>query len=100
MLIVAGTFRFDPDKLDAVVALQGPLMEEVRAEAGCQAYVFSNDTQDPGVQHLFDIWDDEASLAAHARAPHMAAYREAMQELGALQTREITRYEVSDAKPL
>ena len=100
MLIVAGTFRFDPDKLDAVVALQGPLMEEVRAEAGCQAYVFSNDTQDPGVQHLFEIWDDEASLAAHARAPHMAAYREAMQALGAMQSREIKRYDVSDVKPL
>ncbi len=100
MLIVAGTFRFDPEKLDAVVALQGPLMEEVRAEAGCQTYVFSNDTQDPGVQHLFEIWDDEASLAAHARAPHMAAYRDAMQELDALQSREIKRYEVGDVKPL
>ena len=100
MLIVAGTFTFDPDKLDAVVALQGPLMEEVRAEAGCQAYVFSNDTQEPGRQHLFEIWDDEASLIAHSRAPHMAAYREAMQELGALRTREISRYEVSDAQPL
>ena len=32
MLIVAGTFTFAPDKLDAVIALQGPLMEEVRAE--------------------------------------------------------------------
>ena len=75
-------------------------MEEVRAEAGCQAYVFSNDTQDPGVQHLFEIWDDEGSLAAHARAPHMAAYREAMQALGAMQSREIKRYDVSDIKPL
>ena len=100
MLIVAGTFRIDPEKLDAVVALQGPLMEEVRAEVGCQAYVFSNDTQDPGVQHLFEIWDDEGSLAAHARAPHMAAYREAMQALGAMQSREIKRYDVSDVKPL
>ena len=53
MLIVAGTFTFAPDKLDAVIALPGPLMEEVRAEAGCQTYVFSNDAQTPGVQHLF-----------------------------------------------
>lgn len=100
MLIVAGTFRFDPDKLDAVVALQGPLMEEVRAEVGCQAYVFSNDTQKPGVQHLFEIWDDEAALAAHARAPHMSTYREAMQQLGALISREVVRYDVGDAQPL
>lgn len=54
MLIVAGTLTFAPDKLDAVIALQGPLMEEVRAEAGCQTYVFSNDAQTPGVQHLFE----------------------------------------------
>ena len=100
MLIVAGTFRFDPAKLDAVVALQGPLMEEVRAEVGCQAYVFSNDTQEPGVQHLFEIWDDEAALAAHARAPHMSTYREAMQQLGALISREVVRYDVGDAQPL
>ena len=72
----------------------------MRAEAGCQTYVFSNDTQTPGVQHLFEIWDDEASLMAHARAPHMAAYRDAMQELGALVSREIVRYDVSGSSPL
>ena len=100
MLIIAGTLTYDPDKLDAVVALQGPLVEEVRAEAGCREYVFSLDPHEPGTQRLFEIWDDEASLAAHARAPHMAAYRDAMQELGASRGRDIRVYEVSGDRPL
>lgn len=100
MLIVAGTFTYHPDRIDEVVALQGPLVEEVRAEAGCQEYVFTLDPHEPGTQRLFEIWDDEASLAAHARAPHMATYREAMQELGAMRSREVRLYEVSADRPL
>ena len=100
MLIIAGTFTFDPDKLDDVVALQAPLVEEVRAEAGCQEYVFTIDPHEPGTQRLFEIWDDEDSLAAHARAPHMVAYRAAMQELGAMRSREVRLFEVSGDRSL
>ena len=100
MLIVAGTFIFDPAKLDAVVALQAPLVEQVRAEAGCRDYVFTLDPHQRGTQRLFEIWDDEAALAAHATAPHMAAYREALAALGALRHREVRRFEVSDERPL
>ena len=55
---------------------------------------------DETLTYSVEIWDDEASLMAHARAPHMAAYRDAMQELGALVSREVVRYDVGEATPL
>ncbi|MEM7141677.1 MAG: putative quinol monooxygenase [Actinomycetota bacterium] len=99
MLIIAGTITLPPGKVDEAMALVGPFCELVRAEPGCQDYLFTVNPHVPGELRLFEIWDDQASLEVHFTTPHMAQWQ---QDVGALGVtgREITRYEVSGSAPL
>ena len=67
MIIIAGTIEFvDQAARDAVceasVALQQAPRDE---EPGCRAYCFAPDPAQPTVVQVYELWDDEASLAAH-----------------------------------
>lgn len=60
-------------------ALSG-VVAEVRAENGCIRYdlhksVYGN------VFYFYEIWESEAHLAAHGKAPHMEALHDATAEL-------------------
>lgn len=67
MIVITADFRLaDPDKIGEAVALATPLQQATRDdEPGCQAYVFSPDPCVPGRMVVFELWDDEATLAAH-----------------------------------
>lgn len=94
MLIVAGTIEVDPDHRDAMFAAVAPMVEATRAEPGCRAYVFSPDPDDPGLVHLYELWDDQAALDAHFASDHMAAWQARSADLP-IRGRDITKYLVS-----
>jgi quinol monooxygenase YgiN len=99
MLIIAGTITLPPEKLQEAVALAGPFCELVRAEPGCQDYLFSVNPHAEGELRLFEVWDDQASLEVHFTTPHMGEWQQAVGSLG-VTGRDITRYEVSGSAPL
>ena len=99
MLIIAGTITVDPDHLDDALALAIPFSETVRSEPGCVDYLFTPNPAVPGELRLFEIWEDEAALAAHFDTPHMAVWQ---QQIGQLSVtgRDIAKYEISAREPL
>lgn len=99
MLIIAGTITLPTDKLDEAIALAGPFCELVRGEPGCRDYLFTVNPHVSGELRLFEIWDDEESLAVHFGTTHMAEWQQAVGSLG-VTGRDITRYEVSGSSPL
>jgi len=94
MLIVAGTLEIEPEYRDALFEALAPMVEATRAEPGCQAYAFSMDPDDPSLVHLFERWDDQASLDAHFASEHMAAWQAKAADLP-FRGRDIAKYLIS-----
>jgi quinol monooxygenase YgiN len=65
MVIVGGTFEFDPDKRDLFLASRTEMMRVSRAEPGCLEYTFAADPLDPRRVVLFERWTDQDALDAH-----------------------------------
>ncbi len=99
MLIVAGTFTVDAAHRDEMLTAVRPMVEATRAEAGCQAYVFSPDIDDPELVHLYELWDDQAALDAHFASDHMAAWREVSAGLP-ITGRDVAKYIISEVGTL
>jgi quinol monooxygenase YgiN len=98
-LIVAGTIRVPPANVEALRPHMVTMIATTRAEDGCETYGFAEDVADPGLLHVFEVWRDQDALAAHARAPHMAAWRAAGASLG-VSDRNIAAYEVASKRQL
>lgn len=99
MLIVAGTIEVDPDHRGALLEAVAPMIEATRAEAGCRAYTFSPDPDNPGLVHVFERWDDQASLDAHFASDHLAAWRARAADLP-IHNRDLMKYLVSGVADL
>ncbi len=95
MLIVAGTIRVDPEHRDAMFAAVAPMVAATRQEAGCRAYVFSPDVDDPELVHLYELWDDQAALDVHFASAHMAEWQKASADLP-IRGRDIAKYIISE----
>ena len=67
MIIIAGTIDFaDADSRNNAVVLSQPLQQATRdKEAGCLAYCFAPDPCVDTRMQVYELWDTEASLAAH-----------------------------------
>ena len=63
--------------------------EDVGPAAG-----FGPDPDDPGLVHLYELWDDQAALDAHFASDHMAAWQARSADLP-IRGRDITKYLVS-----
>lgn len=99
MLIVAGTLTVDPAKTDAVLADAVVMMRATHSEEGNLAYVFSLDPIAPGTVHIFEKWETDEALAAHAQAPHMADFRSKMGGWG-ITGADLKKYEIASEGPL
>jgi quinol monooxygenase YgiN len=65
MLIVAGSFEFDPSDRDEFVTQRASGLLATRQEPGCLEYVMSADPADPARVILFERWADQAAFDAH-----------------------------------
>lgn len=61
----------DPAKRDAAMVKATELQQNTRnEEPGCQFYCFSPDPAVPGQVSVYELWDDEESLALHFQHPY------------------------------
>lgn len=72
---VIGSVRFPPEALPDVRPHLAALVAETRRCDGCVQYNAGEDVNDPGLVRFSEIWPDEATLAAHLTAPHIAPWR-------------------------
>jgi quinol monooxygenase YgiN len=73
MLIVAGSFEFEPSDRDEFLTQRTPAMIATRQEPGCLEYVMSADPADPARVMLFERWADQAAFDAHMVVVQSAA---------------------------
>ena len=78
MIVVAAQLDFaDQSTRDDVVAVSAPIQKATRDdEAGCHAYCFAADPCVPTRIQVYELWEDEASLAAHFTHPNYLAMRD------------------------
>lgn len=99
MLIVTGIIEINPENIGPAQAAALKMTEETRKEAGCRVYEFSQLVEAPHQFRVYEEWDSAAHLEAHGRTAHMAAFREALGEIG-LVSREIYTIEPGKKTPL
>ncbi len=92
MLIVTGIIEVHPERVGSARSAVIRMMEETRREAGCILYEFSQQVEAPHRFRVYEEWTDEAALAAHAETSHMAAFREALGEIGVI-SRDIVKFQ-------
>ena len=96
-LIIAGTIRVPPERLDAFRPHMIAMLEASRAEDGCLVYSYAEDVAEPGLIRVFEVWRDQAALDAHFQTPHLAAWRAAWPEFG-VSDRRLIAYEVASQR--
>ena len=99
MLILAGTIRVGAGKREAALAPVLQMVEATRAEPGCLEYSFAFDAVDDHLLRIFEVFIDDAALAAHRASSHMQSWRAIMPELG-ISGRDMSEYQVSSARKI
>ena len=82
MLIIVGTIRLPPENLEAAHAAMQRMITASRAEEGCLGYSYSEDVLEPGLIHLTEMWEDQASLKKHWKSEHLVQWRATWATLG------------------
>jgi epoxide hydrolase-like predicted phosphatase len=73
----------DPSQRDAIVASSAPIQAATRHdEPGCLVYSFAADAVEPDLIQVYELWEDEESLAAHFAHPNYAAMRDLLHDAG------------------
>jgi len=99
MVILAGTVRIGAGKRDAALPMLRYMVEHTRQEPGCVSYAFAFDVMDDHLLRIFEVFRDEAALAAHRASEHMAQWRSALPGLG-IGERDLMQYAVSAAQQI
>ena len=72
--VVSATWIAEPGQEDVVRDAIEKLTPPSRQEPGNRFYQAYQDPAEPGVFHLFEVYDDEAAYAAHGSSEHFATY--------------------------
>ena len=101
MIIIAGTIDLkDPAQRDEALTVARALQQKTRdEEPGCHAYVFSADPCVEGRLAVYELWQDEASLAAHFKHPNYLNMRDALGRFG-LKGADNSKYRVDLKEPV
>ncbi len=101
MIIIAGTIDLADDNARAeALRVGGPLQKKTRdEEPGCLAYVFAPDPCVSGRLCVYELWQDEASLAAHFKHPNYLNMRDALGKIG-LKGADNNKYRVDLKEPV
>lgn len=101
MIIIAGVIDLaDPSRVDEAIEKATPLQQATRDnEPGCHAYVFSRDPCVAGRIAVYELWEDEASLAAHFKHENYFNMREMLGEFG-LAGADNNKYRVDHKEPV
>ncbi len=78
MLALVVSLNVHADRLDDfLAAIEENAARTFHDEAGCRYFDVVQDTRDPLHFLFYELYDDEAAIAAHRAAPHFAKWREA-----------------------
>ena len=96
MIIIAGSIDFaSQEDRDAAVANAVEFQESTRAdEPGCVEYSFAPDSGCPTRVQVFELWADEASLAAHFEHPNFWATKALLREFKRAGESAVAKYRV------
>lgn len=77
MIIIAGYLEFiDKENRDGAVEAGADAQQATRDdEPGCLAYIFTADPCEDQRMQVYELWEDEAALAAHFVHPNYTAMR-------------------------
>lgn len=78
MILVEGTVRLAAGEIERLGDAMRAQIEATRAEPGCELYAFAADVLDPQTLRISERWTSQEALDAHMKAPHMAAFNEAL----------------------
>jgi quinol monooxygenase YgiN len=92
MIIIEGTVRVPPERVEATRPAMETMIRASRAEAGCIDYAYSLDVLDPGLVRVTERWESRDALRAHFDTPHMASWRAEIAGLG-ITDRSLRLYE-------
>ena len=83
-IIIAAQLDFaDQASRDEAVRLSAPVQYATRVdEAGCHAYCFAADPSVPTRIQVYELWEDDASLAAHFKHANYDAMRKLLGSMG------------------
>ena len=86
MIVISGFMDINPNDVEAARAATIAMMTESEKEDGCIRYRFYQDVEHPHLFHVYEEWESEEALAAHAASDHMAEWRA---KIGALKTENV-----------
>ena len=101
MIIISATLDFatqaDRDRAVAnTTAVQAATRNE---EPGCHSYCFAADPAVPNRTQVYELWEDEASLAAHFKHQNYEDMKTVLGEVGITDT-ENQMYQISAHEPV
>jgi len=99
MIVIAATARIRPEARAKAERAARAMAAASRREAGCVAYRFGADLEDPAVLHVFEEWESQDALARHFQTEHMRVFQAQLAEILA-EAPAIRRYVVESAGPL
>ena len=99
MIIIMGTVKLAPDRLDDAKPAMQRMVDASRAEPGCIAYSYAQDLLDPETIHVAEQWQDRAALTEHFATPHLAEWRGVMGTLG-LTGRDLRVFEADEGSAI
>ena len=99
VIILAGSFKIDVGKADVAMPAIAKMMNATAGEPGCTTSIFSADLVDPGLMHLFNLYESEEALQAHFVAPHLMEFRKGMDDWGFHDSAVLLKYVVSEYGP-
>jgi quinol monooxygenase YgiN len=98
MLLVIGTIRLPPDRLEQAKPVMQRMIQASRAEPGCLGYSYAQDVLDAGLIHISEAWSDRAALEAHFKSAHIADWRASWANLE-IGDRKLTLYTTDGGAP-
>lgn len=99
MIVVTGIIELESEDVWPATTAAAKMVEASEAETGCISYRFSVDILNPRRFRIYEEWESEEALAAHAASDHMAEWR---RKIGALKVtrRQIVKFEMPASTPL
>jgi quinol monooxygenase YgiN len=71
MIIIEGTVRVPPERVEAARPAMETMIRASRAEAGCLDYAYSLDVLDPGLVRVTERWESRGRIqGAFRHAAH------------------------------
>jgi len=98
-IIISASLDLPAENLQAALQASRPLIDGARSESGCLAYDWSAESTHPGRIRVFELWENEASLAAHFQSEWYLRMRELIGSFGLLGA-ESAKYRVDLSEPV